>query len=135
MKIERPTPRLQKLLERSLETGDSAPLKAALEETQQTAPSELETFLSSVDSARRKELERLLGMDADRPAPATGAGGGQRIHDVRAHRQNPWWKGVTPDPSHPLASPIHPEPARDVEVHGEKFTKDDVASLLRSIGR
>jgi hypothetical protein len=125
MKIERP--RLQKLLERSLETGDAAPLKAALQET---TAAEVESFLSSVDAGKRRDIEKLLG------APVSSIGTspltGKSVVDVRAQKQNPWWKAVQ---AQPLPALIHPEPLRDVDVHGERFTKDDVASMLRSIGR
>lgn len=128
MKIERPR-HLQKLLERSLETGDAGPLRAALQETPAV---ELESFLSSVDAPKRKDLEKLLGLGRDSTSPVTG---GKSVVDVRAQKQNPWWKAVQADPAAPLGAPIHPEPPRDIEVHGERFTKDDVASLLRSMGR
>ncbi len=132
MKIERP--RLHKLLERSLETGDAAPLKAALQET---TAAEVESLLSSVDASKRRDIEKLLGASvqsssvgqASAPANVTS---GRSIVDVRAQKQNPWWKAVQAEP---LAAVIHPEPLRDVDVHGERFTKDDVASMLRSIGR
>lgn len=129
MKIERP--RLHKLLERSLETGDVAPLRAALEE----APAaEVESFLSSVETSKRRQVEKLLVSAGSAGSTGVGAAGvaGRSIVDVRAHKQNPWWKAVQADPLPPA---IHPEPLRDVEVHGERFTKDDVASMLRSIGR
>ena len=125
MKIERP--RLQKLLERSLETGDAAPLQAALQET---PAAEVESFLSSVDAAKRRDIEKLLG---GQPMGQTSApGAGRSILDVRAQKQNPWWKAVQ---APPLGAPIHQEPLRDVDVHGERFTKDDVASMLRSLTR
>lgn len=128
MKIERP--RLQKLLERSLETGDAAPLKAALQET---PAAEVESFLSSVDATKRRDIEKLLGAPASSVGQAVPvAGPRSSVVDVRAQKQNPWWKAVQAEPLPPA---IHPEPLRDVEVHGERFTKDDVASMLRSIGR
>lgn len=133
MKIERP--RLHKLLERSLETGDAAPLQAALQET---PAAEVESFLSSVDASKRRDIEKLLGASAQQSgsvgqasAPASVTSG-RSVVDVRAQKQNPWWKAVQADALPPV---IHPEPLRDVDVHGERFTKDDVASLLRSIGR
>ena len=139
MKIERPR-HLQKLLERSLETGDAGPLEAALA---QTPAADVQTFLSSVDAQKRKDIEKLLaketvlrgdrlavpGVEDDSAGVATP---GRRIHAVRARKHQPWWQAVKADP---LPSPIHPEPARDIEIRGERFSKDDVASMLRLINR
>jgi hypothetical protein len=83
----------------------------------------------------RRSVERFLAQESFATPERTASGvvtGGKRIHDVRAQKHQPWWKGVVADP---LPAPLHPEPARDVEVHGERFTKDDVVSLLRSLGR
>ena len=132
VKIERPR-NLQKLLERSLETGDAGPLKAALA---QTPPAEVQSFLSTVDAQKRRDVEKLLGTEALpaglRPLETGAVTGGRRVHDVRALKQQPWWGAVKADP---LPALLHPEPTKDVEVHGERFTKDDVASMLRSVAR
>jgi hypothetical protein len=51
---------------------------------------------------------------------------------VRALKRQPWWGGVQADA---LPPPIHPQPPKDIDVLGERFTSDDVASLLRAISR
>lgn len=117
---------LETLLARSLETGDAGPLQAALA---QTPAAEVESFLSSVDGRRRRDVEKLLAQVTQRLVEAPA---GRRVHDVRASRQQPWWGAVKADP---LPAPLHLEPTKDIDVHGERFSKDDVASLLRTIAR
>lgn len=80
-------------------------------------------------------MEKLLARDSiTRPAPAvkTEPSVVRRAHDVRAQTQRAWWSGVKADP---LPLPLHPEPPKDVDVHGERLSKDDVLSLLRSVSR
>ena len=79
------------------------------------------------DDEARSRAEKLLAVETPRTLEVST--GGARAHDIRAQKKKPWWSGLdTP-------APIHEEPARDVEIHGERFTKDDVASMLRNIGR
>ena len=85
--------------------------------------------LDAFSGDERANIERLLTHELPRTVEPMTAG--KKAHDLRAEKRTPWWAGV----STALPAPLHPEPARDVEVAGVKFTKDDVTSMLRSIGR
>jgi hypothetical protein len=89
----------------------------------------LDTFSAEELSAeQRSAIEKLLAQDL--PHTVEAPSGGKRLHDLRAEKRKPWWSGLAA-----VGTPLHPEPTRDVEVHGERVTKDDLASLLRSLAR
>lgn len=135
---------LQKSLEKGLETGlgkglekglDATRLRQLIADTGAT-PAEVRDVLQSLGDAfgteSRKTAERLLSMESGRASStAPSVEPGRRLHDVRALRSQPWWSGVEAS----LPAPLFPEPPRDVDVHGERFSKDDVASLLRGLAR
>jgi hypothetical protein len=132
MKIEGRRQQIRAALEQG---ADAASLKKLMDTTGATAAdvkSVLDELGDKFASDKRSTVEKLLGFTGETPTltGAEGPASGRRVHDVRAEKKKPWWSGL----ANPGA-PIHPEPARDVDVHGERFSKDDVTSLLRSIGR
>lgn len=96
-----------------------------LMETAQATPAEIRSVLEEMGT-KLPDIEKLLGRESPRTLDAPTPGLGQKAHDVRAKKQ-PWWSGL------PTPALLHPEPPRDVEVHGEKLSKDDVSSMLRSL--
>jgi hypothetical protein len=140
MKIDGRHARIAQALEKGLESGPlgARELRAILEATGAT-PAEVQAVLDELGdrftSEKRRGIERLLSQESLRTSEQTGSGltvPGRRVHDLRASKQGPWWEGVAADP---LPPPLFPEPTRDIEVEGERFTKDDVLSLLRQVGK
>ncbi|MCC7070491.1 MAG: hypothetical protein IT383_04155 [Deltaproteobacteria bacterium] len=109
--------RLEESLDRVIEqTGASATeLRDALAHTDQFAPDQ------------RAALERVLDRRVARTVEAPGQGA--RAHQVRAQQHKPWFKALADQP--PLQTPLFPEPPRDIELAGEKLTRDELARLLR----
>lgn len=79
----------------------------------------------------RKALEALL--DQRLRGPPAGAGAstaqGARAHVVRARKHKPWYGAVKGAST--LGAVLFPEPPRDVELAGEKLSRDALAELLR----
>ena len=109
---------------KALEAGDAA----ALQKLAAEAPADVKAVLAERPEFDRSSVERLLGQEFARTVEAPVAG--KKIHDVRSDKRKPWWSGLSAS-----TAPIHPEPTRDVDVHGERFSKDDVQTMLRAIGR
>jgi hypothetical protein len=141
MKVDARRAQIQKALEDAvlkngaLKNGlDGAGLRELMEKTGASADevrAVLEELGDRFTHAGRRAIERLLAQDGARePSAPTSAAPAQRVHDVRAARLRPWWSAVRADP---LPPPLYPEPARDVEVNGERITKQDLADLLRSL--
>lgn len=136
MKIDARHAHIQQALERGL---DATRLRELIESTGAT-PADVREVLEALgdrfSGESRRSVERLLSQAGTHALTASPAGAdaapGLRVHDLRARRHQPWWGAVQADP---LPRSLHPEPARDVEVHGERFSKDDVASLLRQLAR
>ena len=131
MKIEGRRQQIRTALEQG---ADAASLKKLMETTGATA-AEVKSVLDELGdkfaSDKRSAVEKLLGFSHETTLTgAEGPASGRRVHDVRAEKKKPWWSGLAN-----TGTPLHPEPARDVDVHGEKFSKDAVTSMLRSIGR
>lgn len=133
MKIDRPSQ-----LRRALEQVGNDPLR--LEESldrvlAQTGATEAElrAVLAQADvfgADQRATLEALL----DRRSSNTVEQGahGVRPHAVRALKHKPWFLGVTDKPA--LPPPLFPAPPKDVEVAGQKLSKDELARMLRGAG-
>ncbi len=125
MKIEGRREQIRRAIEQGLDVGKLQDLM----KTTGATPAEVKSVLDELGDRfeRRSDVERLLAM----PVAIEPSTGGRRVHQVRAEKRKPWWSGVADVPG----TPLHPEPPRDIEVHGERFSKDDVASMLRSLGR
>ena len=114
---------IQQLVE---ETGVSASeLRHALEELTQgygnQAPAALQAWRQAIAD---------FAFSVSNPSLVRG----KRPHEVMGHhvqKKSPWFAGVKAE----LPALIHQEPPRDVTVAGQRFSKDDVASILRSVGR
>lgn len=130
MKLDR-TSQLQRAL--SQVGADPARLEESLDRVlEQTGASaaELRVALANGDvfaPDQRAALERVLDQRLARTVEAPGQGA--RVHQVRAQRHKPWFKAMTGQP--PLPPPLFPEPPRDVEVAGEKLTRDELARMVR----
>jgi hypothetical protein len=99
-----------------------------------TPAAEVAAVLEELSPARRSTIEALLASTSSHTIAPPSAG--QKAHQVRALKQ-PWWTGLQAPlglggPPAGLADAL---PTRDVEAHGERFSKDDVASMLRSLAR
>ena len=132
VKIERAN--LRQLIETGLQRGLDAKGLHSLLEGNEVSPAEIKEVLSELAPEKRRAAEKLLAIEPSvfRRGIVETTVPGRRIHDVRAQKREPWWSGVHADP---LPALLHPEPSRDVDVHGERFTKDDVTSMLRSLAR
>ena len=128
MKIEGRRAQFQK----AIEAGPDAvrALVAALV-AEGVPAAEIREVLDAFGAEKRAPIEALLAQQVVRtlsPSTAEQSSSGRRVVDVRADKKQPWWSGL---PS--VGTPVHPEPARDVEVQGERFSKDDVVTMLRGI--
>ena len=130
MKIDRSS-QLQRALEQI--GRDPARLEEVLDQVMaQTGATaaELRAALAHGDqfgNDQRAALETLL--DRRLPRTVTPPVEGARPPGVRAQKHKPRFGAVTDQPR--LAPSLFPEPARDVEVGGQKLGKDELARMLR----
>lgn len=134
MKIDRST-QLQRALDQL--GRDPARLEERLDkvmaQTGATA-AELRAALAQGDrfgGDQRKALAALLDkrLHGQPPSPGASAAQGARAHVVRARKHKPWFGAIKDKPA--LGEVLFPEPPRDVELGGEKLTRDQLAELLR----
>lgn len=85
-------------------------------------------FVAGADE--RRALERLLSIEDSRSfkAPPTK---GPKVVDIRAAKHRPWFAAVKDPPA--LGTPLFQEPARDVEILGERISKDELRAMLRRL--
>lgn len=133
MKIDR-TSQLQRALEQI--GRDPARLEETLDQvlaqTGATA-AELRAALAEGDrfaGDQRAVLEALLDRKSARTVALPGEGA--RAHTIRAQKHKPWFGAIADKPALPV--PLFPEPPRDVEIAGNKLTRDELALLLRGVG-
>jgi hypothetical protein len=134
VKIDRRTEVL-KAVQKALEQTDVSSLDTLTRSTGATADEIREVIEQNADAFRpesRKAVEKLLAQEVtSKRLPAPGPTSGSQPHVIRANKQQPWFKAVKNPPN--LGPLIHREPARDVEVLGEKMTKEDLRLMLKRV--
>lgn len=118
--VGRDPTRLEESLERVLEQTDATAgeLRAALAQT--------DGFAADHRVALEDLLDRRLSRTVEPSAP------GVRAHNVRALKHKPWFLAVADKPT--LPAPLFPEPHKDVEVAGQKLSREELTRMLRGAG-
>src|SRR5688572_2657113 len=134
VKIDRRTEVL-KAVQRALEQADvsSTSVEALEKATGATADEIRDVLEQNADAFRpekRRAVERLLAQEVTGKR-SMGPVSGSQPHVIRAQKHEPWFKAVKDAPD--LGPVIHDEPARDIEVLGEKITREDLRQMLKRV--